>query len=172
MKFTLILAAFVAASSAHMRMSDPPPINALGNKFGKGEDQREPLMGPEQFPCRGYGSSLGSGAGQTVAQWEAGSTQKFKTFGAPAPSFQASHGGGSCQVSFSTDLGKTFKVVKSFIGGCPSLPDGGNVGNGEAHGTHIVNGYPFKVPKDLPTGPILFAWTWFNNIVSTHGVSI
>lgn len=145
-------------------MSEPPPINAVGNpNGGKGEDQRAPLEGPEQFPCRGYQSLLGSGAGAAVAQWDVGSEQLFKVFGAPPPSFQASHGGGSCQVSFSTDGGKTFRVVKSFIGDCPSLNDQANVNpeDNAAHGTPVSNGFPFTVPKDLPTGPALFAWTWY-----------
>lgn len=146
-------------------MTYPPPINGVGNpNGGLNIGQREPLASPDQFPCRGYHSLLGSGAGAAVAKWDVGSQQLFKITGAPPPEkFSASHGGGSCQVSFSTDGGNTFRVVKSFIGSCPSLHDEKNVNPQDqaAHGTPVLNGFPFTVPNDLPTGPALFAWTWY-----------
>ncbi|KAK6433729.1 hypothetical protein LTR95_010095, partial [Oleoguttula sp. CCFEE 5521] len=58
----------------------------------------------------------------------------------------ATHLGGSCQLSLSYDEGKTFKVIKSMIGGCPLTPS-----------------YDFTVPHYMPAGNALFAWTWQNH---------
>jgi len=55
--------------------------------------------------------------------------------------------GGSCQASLSEDGGKSFRVMKSYIGGCP-VPD---------------KAFTFAVPKEATSGPAVFAWTWFNN---------
>jgi len=52
------------------------------------------------------------------------------------------HGGGSCQASISEDGGKTFRVVKSYVGGCPEV---GKV-------------FEFVVPKETKSGVVLFAW--------------
>jgi len=55
--------------------------------------------------------------------------------------------GGSCQASLSEDNGKSFRVMKSYIGGCP-VPN---------------KAFTFTVPKETMSGPAVFAWTWFNN---------
>ena len=94
------------------------------------------------FPCKGYQSDLGTAAGKSVADWAAGGSYNFTTAGS------AVHGGGSCQVALSYDKGASFKVIKSFIGGCPAV--------GKA--------FDFAVPSDAPTGDAMFAWTWQNNI--------
>ena len=57
------------------------------------------------------------------------------------------HGGGSCQLSFSCDGGVNFKVAKSIIGGCP-----------------LQSQYEFTVPVELGRlgrTTCLFAWTWY-----------
>ena len=52
----------------------------------------------------------------------------------------------SCQFSLSYDQGKTFAVIASIIGGCPT-----------------AEAYTIPIPKDVPAGTkALFAWTWQN----------
>lgn len=61
----------------------------------------------------------------------------------------ANHGGGSCQISLSTDGAKTFAVLKSIIGNCP---------------TSGTSNLDFTIPADAPTGNHVLAWTWHNQI--------
>lgn len=84
------------------------------------------------FPCKGYHKD--AQGTQPIDTWAAGSTQTMTFDGS------ATHGGGSCQASFSEDGGASFKVVKSFVGGCPLAPE------------------PFVVPKETKSGPVIFAW--------------
>ncbi|CRK32497.1 hypothetical protein BN1708_016119, partial [Verticillium longisporum] len=78
------------------------------------------------------------------ASWQAGQTYNLTIEGG------ANHNGGSCQASLSFDGGKTFKVVKSYVGGCP--PAG-------------TSTYDFTLPDDTPAADdALFAWTWFNQV--------
>lgn len=96
------------------------------------------------YPCKGYQVDLGTPVGAPTAEWPAGSTQHFTLAG------MAIHNGGSCQVSLSYDKGKTFKVLKSWIGNCPV--------------TTASTSLDFALPGDTPPGEAIFAWTWFNNI--------
>lgn len=61
----------------------------------------------------------------------------------------ANHGGGSCQISLSTDGTKTFTVLQSIIGNCPTT------------GTSNLD---FRIPADAPAGDHVLAWTWHNQI--------
>ncbi|KAF1808654.1 hypothetical protein P152DRAFT_477187 [Eremomyces bilateralis CBS 781.70] len=57
------------------------------------------------------------------------------------------HGGDSCQLSFSYDEGRTFKVIKSMIGG------------------YLADvSYYFTIPTYALSGNAIFAWTWLNFI--------
>ncbi|KAI9836754.1 MAG: hypothetical protein M1837_003242 [Sclerophora amabilis] len=90
------------------------------------------------YPCKGYNSDEPMRA---VATYEAGTSYSMSLGGS------ATHGGGSCQLSLSYDNGKTFKVIKSMIGGCP-----------------ITQKYDFTIPTFAKAGTALFVWTWFNLI--------
>lgn len=59
------------------------------------------------------------------------------------------HYGGSCQVGFSIDKGKTFQVATSYEGNCPHR-HGGMAPFGQT--------FNFTVPVDMPTGDAVFAW--------------
>ncbi len=72
--------------------------------------------------------------------WSAGSTVNYTIAGS------ATHGGGSCQLSMSYDLGKSWNVIFSQIGGC--LIDGMT--------TSVV------IPPEAPSGEALLSWSWFN----------
>ena len=58
----------------------------------------------------------------------------------------ATHGGGSCQISMSYDLGATWSVIFSYVGGC------------------LIEGLTtsLTIPTDAPSGEALFSWSWFN----------
>ncbi|KAJ2906264.1 hypothetical protein MKZ38_002343 [Zalerion maritima] len=138
-----------APSVAHMTMSYPAPVFASNNPFNGGnvlDTYTAPMSGREQFPCRDSSviDALGTDAGSPVDTWSAGEARNITITGG------AFHGGGSCQLSLSYDQGTTFKVIKSFIGNCPSA-------NGETS-------YDVTVPSDAPSGDAVFAWTWFNKI--------
>lgn len=77
----------------------------------------------------------------------------------------ATHGGGSCQISLTTDdkptKDSTWKVIHSIIGGCPN----GAAGNANGSPTFDQNPtFEFSIPKDVPDGRYTLAWTWFNKI--------
>lgn len=158
MKFTILLA-LVSAASAHVHMATPGALRASDNlvaKAGTIDDSINSPLNPDgsNFPCKGYHLDVAANkpGSESVADWAPGSTQKV-TFGPGG----APHAGGSCQVSLSVDGGETFKVVRSFMGGCPAVADN----NGEAS---LVPELPFTVPKDTPAGSAIFSWSWQNRV--------
>ncbi|EGP89510.1 uncharacterized protein MYCGRDRAFT_38707 [Zymoseptoria tritici IPO323] len=99
------------------------------------------------YPCRGYEKLLGTLEGAPTATWAAGSTQNWNITGI------GNHYGGSCQVGFSTDKGKSFHVATSYEGNCPHR-DAGTGPDGQE--------FEFTVPSDVAAGVHLFAWIWYN----------
>jgi hypothetical protein len=89
------------------------------------------------FPCKGYHHD----PWRATAHYQAGNNYNMTLAG------MAMHDGGSCQLSLSYDVGKSFQVIKSMEGGCPYPME-----------------YDFPIPADAPGGHALFAWTWFNLI--------
>ncbi|KAF2665288.1 hypothetical protein BT63DRAFT_434210 [Microthyrium microscopicum] len=152
----LLTLATIWSTTAHMQLYSPPPFKAINNPNTITPDTT--LNYPHNccgettpMPCRGYLSLLGTSEGASVATWTAGSNQTFSLWG-PAP-LGGNHYGGSCQVGFSTDKGASFHVVSSYEGNCP-LRNGGMEPEDQQFG--------FTVPKDLPGGEVVFAWTWMN----------
>ena len=97
-----------------------------------------------QYPCQ-------SNAGFTISQMnnmKVGDTQSLSFKGS------AVHGGGSCQLSITTDKVPTanskFKVIMSMEGGCPGI-DG-------------PKDFSFKIPDSIPNGQVTLAWTWFSRL--------
>ncbi|KAI9810758.1 MAG: hypothetical protein M1827_006096 [Pycnora praestabilis] len=156
---SLIITTFATAVLGHMQLNYPPPFNATNNPHTTGPG--DPLL---QYPflccgrnlvynpCKGYLSMLDTPEGASVATWAAGSTQNFSISGTQG-TLGGTHYGGSCQVGFSVDKGKTFQVATSWEGNCPHRTNGISP-DGQV--------FPFTVPADLPTGDAVFAWTWFN----------
>lgn len=100
------------------------------------------------FPCRSHLSDLGTPAGASVVTWNAGSEYNFTIAGIiDEPLTPAFHNGGSCQAALSYDGGKTWKVIHSYQGACPTSTGGD---------------FKFKVPSDAKTGAAVFAWLWWN----------
>lgn len=142
------MAALAGSASAHMMLSFPAPLNSKYNQFadsGKIDySYTAPLAADgSDYPCKGYQSDLGTPAGQSVASFAVGGQGNITVVGG------AAHGGGSCQISLSTDGAKTFKVIQSIIGNCPT--------NGEGN-------FDFTVPSDAPAGDAVLAWSWNNRI--------
>ncbi|KID98953.1 hypothetical protein MAJ_05048, partial [Metarhizium majus ARSEF 297] len=145
--FSYAFAVLSAASFAagHMQMKYPPPLRSGFNKFTTNQDydMTSPMDSRGgNFPCRGGLKVIDSPQGQPVDEWTAGLQYNFTITGG------AWHRGGSCQASLSYDKGSSFKVIKSYEGGCP-------LSTGETS-------YTFKVPEDAPAGDCVFSWSWFN----------
>ncbi|KAM0347981.1 hypothetical protein ACHAPU_004484 [Fusarium lateritium] len=144
--FTFVSLASLA--SAHMLMANPKPYGGPNNSPLK-EDGSD-------FPCKGAVNDGASG-GNVYKQ---GSSQQLSFIG------QATHGGGSCQVSLTTDKNPTkdsvWKVIKSIEGGCPAKNTPGNMG-GDADAEDPFK-YDFKIPEELAAGEYTLAWTWFNHV--------
>lgn len=155
MQFTTVaafLAAFVAGASAHMRVVDPPVFRGRGNPLATTIDDNmvAPLLeNGSNFPCKGYLDDLNKPQGGSTKTYTAGQQASFKTEG-----LEAAHNGGSCQVSLSFDDGKTWKVIKSYIGNCVRSA-GGNVFDKN-------QSYDFTIPAEAKAGSAIWAWTWFN----------
>ncbi|KAK0727664.1 extracellular protein, partial [Lasiosphaeria miniovina] len=140
--------ALASVASAHMEMSYPPPLKSKFNpSSGSNVDysMTSPLHADgSDYPCKGYLSLLGTPTGAPVASWTAGESHNMTIVGG------AVHGGGSCQASVSVDGGKTFRVVHSYVGGCPS---------------GASSSFAFQLPADVPASKAgIFAWTWNNNL--------
>lgn len=145
---TFALFGLASAASAHIVMTNPVPYGSPDNS---------PLEASgSNFPCKGVSPS--GGAGQNV--YKAGSTQQLAFQGT------AVHGGGSCQVSVTTDLNPTrdsqWKVIKSIEGGCPAQDTEGNLGNDAS--AEVPYKYNFDIPQEMPEGEYVLAWTWFNKV--------
>jgi len=148
MKYAII---FAAAAMAHMTMKYPSPFYHPENPkltsvpWPKLVDYSysTPLNADaSNYPCKGYHHAKGP-YGQTVIDLAAGQSDKITISGG------AFHSGGSCQISLSYDKGKTFRVIKSFIGSCP-------ISNGDTD-------YAYTVPSDAPSADkAILAWSWNN----------
>ncbi|KAI9722981.1 MAG: hypothetical protein M1812_001430 [Candelaria pacifica] len=152
-KTTIIAAAlyFLSSVDAHMIMRTPTP-------FGKANLDNSPLdLTGKDFPCKQRpGVYDAQGASNPMPL---GSSQVLSFTGS------AVHGGGSCQISITYDKNPTkdskFKVIHSIVGGCPATADGNLPENAAGQG---ASNFTYTIPKDLPTGDAVLAWTWFNNI--------
>lgn len=136
--------ALISTATAHMEMTNPPPIRSKYNPFTTNidYDMINPLdKSGSNFPCKGYHTLFDTPQGASVATWQPGETHTISLAGS------ATHNGGSCQVSISYDRGASFTVLKSWIGNCPLKPD-----------------WTFTLPAVMPKGEALFAWSWHNNI--------
>ncbi|KAF1811503.1 hypothetical protein P152DRAFT_459441 [Eremomyces bilateralis CBS 781.70] len=146
----ILLPSLLAYVEAHMHLDYPPSLNAANNPFTEGAGDPHPdypynCCGMKhEYPCKGQLKLLGTPAGRAVATWKPGSTQHWNMTG------QSNHYGGSCQIGFSVDKGKTFRVVKSYEGSCPHRNEDDD------------QNFDFVVPTDLPAGDVLFAWSWTN----------
>ncbi|EJT51965.1 hypothetical protein A1Q2_03172 [Trichosporon asahii var. asahii CBS 8904] len=141
------VASLVVPANAHMEMTYPAPFRSKSNPHATEIEysMTSPLNADgSNYPCKGFLSDLNGPGGAVTAEWTAGQNYHFTLQGG------ANHAGGSCQASLSYDGGKTFTVIQSIVGNCPS--------------TVAPTDYPVTVPGDAPSGDAIFAWTWFNNL--------
>ncbi|PYH45766.1 lytic polysaccharide monooxygenase AA11 family protein [Aspergillus saccharolyticus JOP 1030-1] len=152
LKSTLVAAALLGMSAVegHMIMSQPVP-------YGKDTLNNSPLAADgSDFPCK-----LRSNTYQ-VTQWNTGAVGESMplTF-----TGSAVHGGGSCQISLTTDLEPTkdseWMVIKSFEGGCPANVAGNLPANANGADPFTFN---YTIPEGISPGKYTLAWTWFNRI--------
>ncbi|RDA92353.1 hypothetical protein CP533_4390 [Ophiocordyceps camponoti-saundersi (nom. inval.)] len=149
---SITAAGLVATGSAHILISNPVP-------FGKASLTNSPLAADgSDFPCKQRNGVYDMSGGSNV--YKQGSTQQLEFRGS------AVHGGGSCQVSMTTDLkpnkNSVWKVIKSIEGGCPAKNQGGNMGGGA--GADTPYRYDYTIHNEIPAGNYTLAWTWFNKI--------
>ncbi|KAF2705869.1 lytic polysaccharide monooxygenase [Pleomassaria siparia CBS 279.74] len=139
-----MILAYTSGVSAHLIMSNPVMFS------GTTQAPMDMDTGAD-FPCGAHEGVA------TMNNWTAGETQQIKIVGG------ATHSGGSCQFSFTTDAVPTvnskWKVIHSIIGGCPNDIPGNMSGNAEDQSIPAI---PVTIPKDVPNGQLTFAWTWFN----------
>ena len=137
--------------SAHMKMATPVP-------YGKSTLDNSPLLADgSDFPCKQRtGVYDAEGASNVMA---VGSTNTLSFIGS------AVHGGGSCQVSLTTDLQPTknskWMVIKSLEGGCPADVAGNLPAN--ADGTDAAT-FQYTIPQGIAPGEYTIAWSWVNKI--------
>ena len=141
------IATLASYASAHMLMAEPKPYGKIDNS---------PLEADgSNFPCKGAVND-----GSATNTYQAGSTQQLSFIGS------AVHGGGSCQVSLTTDKNPTkdsvWKVIHSIEGGCPAKNEAGNFP--ENANLQAPDKYDFKIPEELAAGDYVLAWTWFNHV--------
>ncbi|EPS34477.1 chitin binding domain-containing protein [Penicillium oxalicum 114-2] len=147
----LLLAALSATTiNAHMKMSLPIP-------YGKESLDTSPLDSQGgNFPCKLRGDVYAVTKENFI---EAGVAQQLHLQG------QATHGGGSCQISLTEDRAPSkstsWKVIQSFEGGCPANVAGNIGGDANAPNPTLFN---YTIPDDFAPGKYTLAWTWFNRI--------
>lgn len=138
--------AMATLAHAHMIMMNPVPF---------GNPNSSPLAADgSDFPCKKVAYTA-----TTKNDWTVGSKQNLTLIGS------ATHSGGSCQISVTTDKApnkqSVWKVIHSFEGGCPVPPEtGGNFGDEPGK----KNNAPFfyTIPPELPNGDLVMSWSWFN----------
>lgn len=143
-----LIAMVAGITNAHIIMESPVPY---------GHPDSNPLLADgSDYPCK-QGPDVYKVVKQNVMP--IGQPQTLSFIG------QATHGGGSCQISITTDKQPTknsvWKVIHSIEGGCPSKAPGNLGGDPMGHGT---DKFQFSIPQQVPTGDYTLAWTWFNKI--------
>ncbi|KAJ9643663.1 hypothetical protein H2204_001808 [Knufia peltigerae] len=146
-----ILLLLAATTNAHMIMKTPVP-------YGKSSLTNSPLLADgSDFPCK-----------QRSGVYDAEGAQNVAAIGEPQTlSFTGSavHGGGSCQVSLTTDLQPTkeskWMVIKSIEGGCPANVPGNLPADPNGDGAST---FQFTVPDGIAPGDYTLAWSWINKV--------
>ncbi|OAL56147.1 hypothetical protein IQ07DRAFT_498232 [Pyrenochaeta sp. DS3sAY3a] len=165
---TLYILSWTTIIQAHMSLWYPPPLGGahaanklttqvdeqLNFPYGCCDSEGAPtLLSPGD--CRGHLDLLDAAEGQPQVTWKPGNEAYFQlsdhTYSSDAPG--STHFGGSCQVGFSTDRGRTWKVAASYHGDCPH-----RAGDGSPESQKFY----FKVPIGMPQGSAIFAWIWLN----------
>ena len=155
MQFSTIRVSLVAllakAVFSHIMMRSPVP-------YGKSSLRNGPLLHDgSDFPCK-----------QRLGVYEAEGANNVLEIGQPNDLIfvgGATHNGGSCQVSLTTDLAPTknskWMVIKSIEGGCPAPAGIGNCGT-LATDT-CASTFQYTIPEGIAPGKYTIAWSWINH---------
>ncbi|KAJ0415668.1 hypothetical protein BJY00DRAFT_253768 [Aspergillus carlsbadensis] len=151
-KPALAAAALLGASlvDAHMIMVNPVPYNF------KSWDNAPIATDGSNFPCKETDYTVTEE--NILAR---GQSHQLEFNGG------ATHGGGSCQISITSDRAPTkdtqWSVIKSIEGGCMDTAESGdNIGNDA--GAKAAFSPEFTIPDSFADGQYTLAWTWFNRI--------
>lgn len=148
----LALAAFLANPVfGHMVMKSPVP-------YGKSTLNNSPLdPSGSDFPCKQRPGAFDAEGADNVLEIGASNPLTF-TGG-------ATHNGGSCQVSLTTDLEPTknskWMVIKSIEGGCPAPAGIGNCGT--LASDTCASTFDYTIPEGIAPGKYTIAWSWINH---------
>ncbi|KAF7532777.1 hypothetical protein G7054_g7649 [Neopestalotiopsis clavispora] len=156
MRSTLYIVAstmmLLPGSKSHVVLENPRP-------FLKAEDSPSNPITGATFPCKvPAGARLEmDGAPTEMAIGE----DQLLTFKGTAV-----HGGGSCQISLTSDIDESFQpnrdsrffVVHSIEGGCPARNQAGNLDGPN------TDQYYFKIPAGVAPGNYVLGWTWVPRI--------
>lgn len=137
--------------NGHMLMKTPIP-------YGRGVINNSPLdASGSDFPCKNVFTMTDPVA--DVNHMAIGEPQTLSFTGS------AVHGGGSCQVSLTTDLTPTknskWMVIKSIEGGCPADVAGNLATDPSGSGAST---FQYTVPAGISPGQYTIAWTWVNKV--------
>jgi hypothetical protein len=165
---------------AHIRMQSPPPFGELMSNqrpnlphpLGVNKDNLNEYI---LFPCQlGPSGNYDFTRATTVA---AGDYVLMSFIGEiinGVHTAAAVHGGGSCQVSLaktSSQDPKDWKVIQTYIGGCPATAQGNlesapwtHCSSPDSEETECLKSYNVRIPSEVPAGQYFFAWTWFNRL--------
>ena len=149
-----VLGLLAATVQGHMVLIEPPPFG-----YFDASTKQSPLDPTgSDFPCK-------FPAGFTPPEQQPTALQSGQDANTMAFKGGATHGGGSCQISLTTDKVPTknskWEVIKSIEGGCPSDAPQNLSENPEDLGP---SKFTYTVPEDLGPGQYTLAWTWFNKI--------
>ncbi|KAJ5701401.1 hypothetical protein N7488_008949 [Penicillium malachiteum] len=138
-------------TSAHLIMISPEP-------YSKNKINNSPLLADgHDFPCKLQSTDFELPPEESVYQIGKNYSIQFQG--------SAVHGGGSCQISLSTDRTPTkaskWKVIHSCEGGCPANVAGLLPGDALSKNVPPLN---FTIPFGLQPGKYSLAWTWFNRM--------
>lgn len=138
------------AVNAHMIMTNPVP-------YSKDSINNSPLAADgSDFPCK---------LRPNVFEVTQENNIQIGTLHPLTFEGSAVHGGGSCQISLTTDRQPTkqseWKVITSYEGGCPANTDGNLPGGSTMADPFKFN---FTIPDGIAPGKYTLAWTWFNRI--------
>ncbi|KAL4903382.1 hypothetical protein BDW74DRAFT_156275 [Aspergillus multicolor] len=136
--------------NGHMLMTNPVP-------YSKDSLNNSPILADgSDFPCKNTDYTV--------------STENHLTKGQPFNiEFQgsATHGGGSCQISITSDRAPTkdtkWSVIQSIEGGCMDESEG-NSNQGNDAGMKSAFSPSVTIPDDFEDGQYTLAWTWINRI--------
>lgn len=151
-KSALAVAALLGSSlvDAHMLLVNPEPYNF------KSWDNSPLSADGSNFPCKETDYTV-----TKENQMSKGQPSKLEFKGG------ATHGGGSCQISITSDRKPTkdtkWSVIKSIEGGCMD-PNEGDSNSGEDASAKSSFTPSFTIPDSFEDGKYTLAWTWFNRI--------